>query len=100
MLQLVTKAYIEAYVEADNKDENLEEKLERELPEPSELFSESFLEDIRRFLIHNNWENDVLCAIMEKKNVINELAYALHNDDLFADFFETRLRQLVLELAV
>jgi len=98
MLQLLTKAYMESYLESYVEDESLEEKLEREMPKPSELFSESFLEDIRMFLLLNNWSDEVLCAVMERKNIVNELAYELHNDSVFADFFEARLRQLLLEL--
>ena len=86
-------------LQSQAKDE-LAEKLEKEAKAPSGLFSESQLEDICKFLLLNNWPDEVLCAIMEKENIVNELAYALHNDDVLADFTEARLQQLVLKYAV
>jgi len=72
---------------------------ESELTELQDLFGTSLLEDIRMFIDLNEWSDEVTHAIAQNPDIAAELAFALHNDDIFADFFETRLKQLLLECA-
>ena len=80
--------------------EELAAKLQKEIAEPSNLFGESLLEDIRMFLVLNDWSDEVLAALLKKTDVLRELARALHNDDIFSALLEHHLRRLTLEYAV
>jgi len=86
MLQVLDRHQMEA---------ELEEKLKNELESSDGLFSKSFLKDIQMFLLLNEWEDDVLCALLKKQGIIDRLAHAVYNDDIFSEFFEKRLKQLV-----
>jgi len=99
MLKLVKKPNVRVISRVHTK-KDLAEKLEREAKTPSSLFSESHLEDICKFILLNSWPDEVLAAIMNKPDIVNELAYALHNDDALADFFDARLQKLILEYVV
>ncbi|MCL2841989.1 MAG: hypothetical protein FWE28_00795 [Oscillospiraceae bacterium] len=76
----------------------LDIKLQTEMHEPSQLFSQSFIEDIYSILTLNEWSDERLLRLIEVPNLLTTLAHALHVDDLFAEFFERRVRELVLGL--
>jgi len=76
----------------------LEEKLKKELAKQSELFSRSFHEDIYSVLTLTDWSDDVILRLIKKPNLLREVAWTLHDDDTFSEFFEQRTIQLTMEL--
>jgi len=84
---------------AAGKNDILELKLRVELEEPSELFSKSFLEDIYGILTLSEWSDAVMLRLIKTPHLLQEIAWALRNDDAFDTFFEQRVRALILELA-
>ena len=76
----------------------LELKLNRELNAQSKLLSQSFLEDIYAVLLLSEWSDDVILRLLQTPSLLQEVAYALHNDDVFSMFFEQRVMDLTLEL--
>ena len=80
------------------KKEVLELKLRIEMEKPSEIFSQSFLEDIYSLLTLSEWSEDVLLRLIKTPNLLQEVAQRIHNDDMFSAFFEQRARELILEL--
>jgi len=78
--------------------EALEKKLKKELERPSECFSRSFLEDIYSVLAVNEWNDDILLRFIKTPNLLREVAWMLHNDEVLSEVFEQRTVQLTLEL--
>ena len=80
-----------------DKKEVLGLKLQIELENPSKLFSRSWLEDIYSILILDEWSNEVMHKLINTSDLLHEIARALHNDDVFSEFYEQRIRELILE---
>ena len=82
---------------ADHRRAVLEIKLKRELASTSRLFAQSFYEDIHSVLCLNDWNEALIPALIQTPNLLEEVALALHKDDIFAAFFEARVIDLTLE---
>jgi len=81
-----------------NRQELFETKLQRELETPSGVFSQSFREDIYSVLTLTDWSECTMRRLMQTPNLLQEVAWAVHNDDVLSDFFGQRTKDLILEL--
>jgi len=77
----------------------LKAKLKREFEVPTRVISHSFREDVYHVLLLTKWPDDVVPRLVQTPNLLQEVALALHNDDVFSEFFEQRTKELTLELA-
>ena len=83
---------------SENRQGALELKLKRELDTPPRFFSQSFREDIYSVLTLTKWSDELMSQLILTPDLLREVAWALHNDDVFSAFFEQRTIELTLEL--
>jgi len=83
---------------SDCGESALEIKLKRELEARSEQFRQSFHEDVCSVLTLTDWSDDVMLRLIQTPNLLQEVVSALHDDDVFSDFFDQRVKDLILEL--
>jgi len=83
---------------SESSQSALERKLQRELGASSRVFSQSFLEDVYGVLILTDWHDDTMRRLIQRPNLLQEVAWAVHNDDVLSDFFGQRAKDLILEL--
>ena len=74
----------------------LEDKLNREFAKSKS--NDTFLEDVCGVLMLSDWSDDTLRRLIKRPNLLKKVALALHEDDVFSDFFEQRVKALTLEL--
>jgi len=96
---IIQKSTVIPLFPSGNQRDMLEQKLNKELERPSNLFNQSFLEDIHSVLTLNEWSDDVMLALIKTPNLLQALARILHNDDMLSALFEQRAKDLILELA-
>ena len=83
---------------SDSNQGALERKLQRELETPSRVFSQSFREDIYSILTLTDWSDDAMLRLLQTPNLLHQVTWAVHNDDVLSDFFGQRAKNLILEL--
>ena len=77
----------------------LEAKLKREFEEPQKCCpGQSFREDVYSVLSLSEWSDDVVSCLVRTPNLLQEVTLRIRDDQAFLDFFDQRVREVVLEL--
>ena len=83
---------------SESRQARLERKLQRELETPSQVFSQSFLEDVYGVLTLTDWNEETMHRLLQRPKLLQEVAWAVHNDDVLSDFFGQRAKDLIVAL--
>jgi len=95
---LLYKNVVRNYQPESNK-EKLNLKIELEFQANRQSRYSLMMEDIYNYIIWNEWEDNVVDRLLDKPNLLEELMFDFLTDDDFHDFFEVKMRELVLSLA-
>jgi len=83
---------------SDHRRATFEMKLKQELELPSKLFCQSFYEDIYAVLTLRDWTDEHMLRFIQTPSLLQEVALALHNDNIFSAFYEQRIVDLTLKI--
>lgn len=78
--------------------EKFENKVRVELDKAKEWTTDAkTMEDICMFLILSTWDKEVIEKLIDKPNLLEKLAAELYEDDEYQEFFDRKLRELILK---
>lgn len=82
-------------LEFQNLNTTLKNKLEREFAQSNK---DLLLEDIKEFLLLNEWRADTIHHLLNRERLLHDLLIKLVEDDEFNHLFERKIKALVQDL--